>query len=199
MLEQMTELEEQAERVLREMGLEPGQSVLDFGCGSGTYAIPAARIVGGEGADATVYAVDKAWWGMWPGESLAKLARTVRSRGLENICIMKTSGELSIDLADEAVDVVLLHDTLHSYYFSPDEIRGLLREVYRVLQPNGFLSLYPGDPEVSGDRAQLRDIEAAVESTGLRPEAGYTGQVVHENTIVRGHVRKFRKPDREQQ
>jgi hypothetical protein len=31
---------------------------------------------------------------------------------------METSGELEIELADESVDVVLLFDVFHSYYFS---------------------------------------------------------------------------------
>lgn len=111
---------------------------------------------------------------------------------------MKTSGQLSIDLDDASVDVVLAHDVLHSYYFSLDEIRAVLRELHRVLKPNGFLSLYPGDPEVSGASAQLRDIQREIEQAGFRAEAEYAGEVVHENTITRGHVTRFRKTERKQ-
>jgi len=48
---------EQIEVVLRDFGVHQGQTVLDFGCGEGTYTIPAARIVGKHG---TVYALDQA-------------------------------------------------------------------------------------------------------------------------------------------
>ena len=41
-------LEARVLQLLEDVGIEAGQVVLDFGCGSGTYAIPAARIVGKE-------------------------------------------------------------------------------------------------------------------------------------------------------
>ena len=40
---------------LIDAGLQGGQVVLDYGCGIGSYSIPAARIVGDGG---TVYALD---------------------------------------------------------------------------------------------------------------------------------------------
>ena len=42
-------------RTLRGMGLRKGQIVLDYGCGIGSFAIPAAKIVGDDGF---VYALD---------------------------------------------------------------------------------------------------------------------------------------------
>ena len=187
----MTELERQAEEVLRRVGVEAGHSVLDFGCGSGTYAIPAAHLVGGNEGAGKVYAVDKAWWGMWPGEGLAKLAQRVEAEHIQNIRIMKTSGKLRIDLDDASVDVALLHDVVHSYYFSLDQIQTVVQEISRVLRTTGFLSLYPGDPQLSGDIIQLRKIEEAIEQAGFRLEAEYALDVVHESTIVRGQVKKF--------
>jgi ubiquinone/menaquinone biosynthesis C-methylase UbiE len=189
----MTEFEEQAGRVLREIGLSDGQSVIDFGCGSGTWALPAARIVGDGG---TVYALDKAWHGMWPGEGLAALARRAEAEALSNVRVMKTSGELTIDLDAETVDVALAHDVLHSYYFSPQQISAALEELHRVLKPGGILSFYPGDPETSGDLAQLRRILESVQETGFHLESEYSGRVIHEERIVHGCVRVFRKTHR---
>jgi len=34
------------ERVLAEINIQPGLRLLDYGCGPGGYAIPAARMVG---------------------------------------------------------------------------------------------------------------------------------------------------------
>ncbi|HHH84092.1 MAG TPA: hypothetical protein ENL29_01335, partial [Thermoplasmatales archaeon] len=44
------------EEFLREIGIKEKQNILDFGCGDGAYAIPAAKAVGGEGR---VYVADK--------------------------------------------------------------------------------------------------------------------------------------------
>ena len=48
-------LDRNASKMLSEVGIGEGQSILDFGCGSGTYTIPAAKLVGRNGR---VYALD---------------------------------------------------------------------------------------------------------------------------------------------
>lgn len=92
------------------MGLSNGQIVLDFGCGAGNYAIPAAVSVGSEGR---VYALDKERQGFWSSEGLDKLIHRAESRALQNMVVMKTSGEPKIKLEDDSVDMVLLYDVLH--------------------------------------------------------------------------------------
>jgi len=184
-------LEEIGERSLREVGISKGQIILDFGCGSGNYTIPAAVIVGEKGK---VYALDMERRGFWPSEGLDELIRRAKSRRLENIVVMKTSGELKIDLDDESVDAVLLHDVLHYYYFPKEESRReLLREVYRILKPNGFISFYPGDPEISHNYSELETIKKEIENTNFHLESEYSGTVIHENVIQKGHILKFKK------
>ena len=184
-------LKEYGEEFLRSVGIKRGQKVLDFGCGSGNYTIPAAAIVGGEGK---VYASDKERRGFWPSEGLDKLIRRAKFRRLENIVVMETSGDLKIDLEDESVDVVLLYDVLHYYYFPKQEDRRkLLREVYKVLKPNGFISFYPGDPEVSRNYSEMETIKREIEDANFHLESEYTGLIIHENVIQKGRVLKFRK------
>jgi len=48
-------LDGHASEVLAERGVKEGQVVLDFSCGSGTYAVPAVKSVGKNGK---VYALD---------------------------------------------------------------------------------------------------------------------------------------------
>lgn len=184
-------LEEYGKEFLRRVGIKRGQTVLDFGCGSGNYAIPAAAIVSRDGK---VYALDKERRGFWPSEGLDKLIRRAESRRLENIVVMKTSGKLKMDLEDESVDVVLLYDVLHSYYFPKEEDRrSLLCEVYRILKSNGFISFYPGDPEVSHNYSELETIKREIENANFHLESEYTGMIIHEDVIQKGHVLKFRK------
>ena len=95
------ELESRAIEVLERIGIRRGLTVLDFGCGSGTYTIPAARIAGEQGR---VYALDKDKGG------LGELMQKSESAGLRNIERMDTSGEIKIELTSAPVDVVLLFD-----------------------------------------------------------------------------------------
>jgi ubiquinone/menaquinone biosynthesis C-methylase UbiE len=126
------ELESRALEVLQQIGIKRGHTVLDFGCGLGMYTIPAAKIVGEQGM---VYALDK------DKEALDELMQKAESAALKNIKRMETSGKLEIDLADESVDVVLLFDVFHSFYFpQAEDRRRLLGEIYRIIKPSAFLS-----------------------------------------------------------
>jgi tRNA A58 N-methylase Trm61 len=75
------DLESQAFEVLQRAGITRGQIVLDFGCGSGMYTIPAAKIVGEQGR---VYALDK------DKQALDELMQKAKSTGLRNIERMDT-------------------------------------------------------------------------------------------------------------
>jgi ubiquinone/menaquinone biosynthesis C-methylase UbiE len=126
------ELESRALEMLQQIGIRRGHTVLDFGCGSGTYTIALGKIVGEQGR---VYALDK------DKEALDELMQKAESVGLKNIKRMETSGKLEIDLADESVDVVLLFDVFHSFYFpQAEDRRRLLGEIYRIIKPSAFLS-----------------------------------------------------------
>jgi len=119
--------------LLRQLGIREGQTVLDFGCGSGTYTIPAAKIVGKQGS---VYALEK------DREALNELMQKATSAGLENLERMETSGEVDIELEDESADAVFLFDVFHSFFFpQADARRKLLEEIYRIMKPSAFVSI----------------------------------------------------------
>ena len=103
-----TDLSDIASRVIEKVGVKAGQTVLDFGCGSGVYTIPLARVVGDQGE---VYALDK------DRHALDGLMQRAGSAGLANIRRLDTAGGTRIALADNSVDVVLLFDVFHLYYF----------------------------------------------------------------------------------
>jgi len=126
-------LEARALEVLQQIGISKGQTVLDFGCGYGIYTIPVAKIVTEQGR---VYAFDK------DKEALDELMQKAESAGLKNIERMEKSGGLKIELADESVDIVLLFDVFHSFYFpQAEDRRRLLGEIYRIMKPSAFLSI----------------------------------------------------------
>ena len=178
-------IEESGESILKYIGIKRGQKVLDFGCGSGNYTIPAARVVGEQ---ALVYALDE------DKETLDQLMSKAKSIGLKNITRVDASGKSRIRLDNESVDVVLLYDVLHYYYFPEEEDRRqLLYEVYRVLKPNGFLSLYSTHLE-SHREPRLDDVKKEIEESNLHEENEYTGMImVHDDNIEEGCVINFRK------
>jgi len=171
-------LEAHTFKILEKAGIKRGKTILDFGCGSGTYTIPAAKIVGEKGK---VYALDK------DGKVLDELMQKTESLGLRNIKRIDTSGELKIPLADESVDIVLLYDVFHSFYFSQvADRRKLLEEVRRVSKPDALISVWPKHME--------SEAKEEIESANFYPEREYSGTLIHDNEdIEKGKVLNFRK------
>ena len=121
-------LEKDGEQFLRKVGLEEGQSVLDFGCGEGHYTIPAAKIVGSK---SNVYAFDK------DKNALSELEKTAKRFSLKNIELI--NGDTKVSLEDKSVDVVLCYDVVH--YMKNRTL--IYDEVRRVLKTEGSFFLYP--------------------------------------------------------
>ena len=129
-------------QVLEKAGVREDCVVLDFGCGSGAYAIPAARLVGTGGK---VYALDK------NVIALRRLERAAREEGMRNTETILSS-DLDTGLRDGCVDVVLLHDVLHLI----EERMVLFGEINRVLGPGGWVSVYPMHVDKNEVSRQMR-------------------------------------------
>jgi ubiquinone/menaquinone biosynthesis C-methylase UbiE len=172
------DLEAHAFEVLQKAGIKRGKTILDFGCGSGTYTIPVAKIAGEKGK---VYALDK------DKKVLDELMQKAESAGLRNIEKIHTSGELEIPLPDESVDIVLLYDVFHSYYFSQvADRRNLLEEVYRVSKPDALISVWPKHME--------SEAKEEIENANFYLEREYFGTLIHDDKDVeKGKVLNFRK------
>lgn len=171
-------LEKDGEIVLRSIGIKKGQNVLDFGCGSGNYTIPAAKIVEETGK---VYALDK------DKKQLNRLRQKAKSIGLENIEIIETSGELEIPLGDRTFDAILFYDILHNYYFSLSEIEELLKEAYRILRPNGIISVYPKHVE------QKKIIKELKEANFYLDSKYFEHLLIHDDNLEEGEILNFKR------
>jgi len=169
--------EEVGEKSLGEMGIRKGNVVLDFGCGSGNYAILVARIVGNEGR---VYALDK------DEIALDELMQKAESEGLRNIKRMNTSREVEIELENESVDMVLLYDIFWYFPLTDNRLSKLLAEVYRILKPEAMISVYPKHI----DSEQLKN---KIESAGFHLKDKYCKILIHDSKLERGQVLNFSK------
>ena len=124
MVLRVREIRGKPERTLRQMKLAKGQSVLDYGCGIGSFSTLMAGLVGDAGV---VYALD-----IHP-RAIRAVEKNIRKRGIENIRTIRSGRETG--LSDESVDVVLLHDVLQMI----TDTDSLLRELHRVLKSGGVL------------------------------------------------------------
>ena len=116
--------------------VQEGQTFLDYGCGTGSFTIPAARIVNTTGR---VYALD-----CFPRQ-LEIVEEKSRKEGLTNIETILSDSETG--LPDESIDVVWMCDVLHEIR----ERRAVLEELHRVLRREGTLAIYDGMREKALD------------------------------------------------
>src|SRR5262245_7273657 len=112
------------DKMLRLARLQPGEIVLDVGCGTGTLAILAGRQVEPTG---TVYGIDAS------SERIARAAGKAQRQGSE--VIFKVGAAQALPFADAQLDVVLT--TLMLHHLPRSSRQRFASEVRRVLKPGG--------------------------------------------------------------
>ena len=112
--------------------IKEGQYLLDFGCGTGDFAIPAAKIVGSNGK---IFALDCNM------RQLQVVQKKAREAGLTNIQTILS--ENKTNLPDGIMDVIWICDVLHEIR----EKQEVLSEFYRLLKAGGTLLIYDGMKE----------------------------------------------------
>ena len=118
---------QQPDRVVKDLGLKPGEVVADIGCGSGYFTFRLAKAVG---ADGKVYAEDIS------DKALKSLKDRVEREKLTNIAVVKGDAT-DIKIPAAACDAAILVNVLHHV---PKENRlGLTKDVARALKPGGRL------------------------------------------------------------
>lgn len=105
--------------------LEPGMSVLDFGCGPGTISVGLAERI----APGTLHGIDME-------ESQIELARAAASDGGHDNMVFHVGNVYELPFDDDTFDAAHCHAVLMHV---PDTQRALA-EVKRVLKPEGILA-----------------------------------------------------------
>lgn len=112
------------EKVLRLARLEPGESVLDVGCGTGTLAIAAKRHVGPTG---TVYGIDAS------PEMIARANKKASKAGID--VVLQNGLAQALPFHDAQFDAVL--STLILHHLPHKARQEFASEIRRVLRPGG--------------------------------------------------------------
>ena len=142
----VTDLVHTARNRFGNIPVQEGMVVVDYGCGPGRYAVPAAKAVGPEGK---VIAVD-----VHPLAIKATQQKAARE-SLTNVETVLVDG-YDTGIESSSADLVMLLDALHMV----GDRDAVLREIRRVLKDDGTLFMDPG-------HMKLSTATEIVEGTGL--------------------------------
>lgn len=133
--------------------------VVDFGCGYGTFTIPAARIIRG-----TVFAFD-----IEP-EMVTATRRKAKAAGLKNVNVRpRDFAAEGTGLPDASAQYVMLFNILHA-----EDPLVLLREAHRVLRSGGLLAVIHWNYDPTTPRGPSMDIRPRPEQCrGWAVKAGF--------------------------
>ena len=120
-------------KALKAAGIRPGLEVLEVGCGTGFFTIPAAEMVGDEGC---IHAFD-----IHP-LAVEQTAEKIKDACLRNVRLTKTDA-LETGLPDERYDLILLFGVIPAPVLP---LNKLLPEMHRLLRPDGSMAVWTGLP-----------------------------------------------------
>ena len=148
-----------ADKILSMTGLAAGATMADVGAGTGFFAIPAARIVGGEGrvlaADISIEMLD--------------IIRSKLTRENEQVITLIQSSKDSCGIPDEAADFLLLSTVLHE---TADPLT-TIRDLYRAVKPGGKCVIIEWRKEQADKGPPIGDRLAEDEVRRMLLEAGF--------------------------
>lgn len=115
-------------KILRGADIQPGQNVLEVGCGTGFHTVSAAQLIGDHGC---LVAMDVL------SDYVEQTSKKVRAAALRNVHVVKRDA-LDTGLDAESIDTVLLFSVIPS---PTAPLNRLLPEMHRVLKPEGTLAV----------------------------------------------------------
>jgi len=129
------------EKRVARFGIQPGMTIVDYGCGPGRYTIFYSRLAGRQGK---VYAVDI-------HEMAIHLVREkIEKYGLDNVQPVLAK-RYSSGLPDGIADVVTAIDI----FFAIGDKKTFLAELKRIAKPNGMLIIDDGHQPRRASKEQI--------------------------------------------
>ncbi len=122
-------------KTLQIADVQPAQTILEVGCGTGFFTIPAAQMIGDQGC---LVAMDAS------SGFLKEVAKKVQKANLNNVRIVQRNA-LDTGLETASIDKVLLFGVIPFPLLPLDR---LLPEMHRVIKPDGTMAVWLFPPLV---------------------------------------------------
>jgi demethylmenaquinone methyltransferase/2-methoxy-6-polyprenyl-1,4-benzoquinol methylase len=116
-------------KTLRGACIQPGQTVLEVGCGTGFFTIPAVQLIGDQGSLVAIDALS---------DYTERVSNKVQAANFKNVRVVKGDA-LDTGLDTASIDKVLLFGVLP---FPTLPLNRLLPEMHRVLKPDGTMAVW---------------------------------------------------------
>ena len=129
--------------LLDEFGIEPGQTVVDYGCGPGSYVAHAAELTGPQGR---VFALD-----IHELAVKAVMKRAAQEKLVNVTAVLTERNKCS--LVDGIADVIYALDMFHMV----SDPKGLMRDLNRISKRSGFLFIDNGHQSRDEARSKIVD------------------------------------------
>ena len=113
-------------KTLKAAGIQPGQQVLEVGCGSGFFTIAAAELVGDNGC---IHAIDR------QPLAIKMTEKKLQKSGLTNVKL-RIADAAKTGLPNDSIDLVFMFGVIHAL-----PLGLVLPELHRVLRPGGALAV----------------------------------------------------------
>ena len=162
-------------QILNQLQLKENIIAVDFGCGSGGWVIPLAKML----KEGKVFAIDVL------EEKLSVLKSKAQIYNLTNIETILDDVETKIEsLADNSCNLVLMTNLL----FECDDKRGVIAEGKRVLKPGGIILIVdwikdnPLTKEI--ERLDFENLKEISKETGLKIKKEFSAGSYHQALIL---------------
>ena len=149
--------------ILKHLGIAPGSTIVDLGCGNGFFTFPAAVAMG----EGMVIAADMS-------EEMLSLLRQRNTP--DNIQILQVE-EVKMDIEDDEVDAAVLIALYHEFKHPMEN----LAELKRTLKPGGKVLILDWDPQADKERGPAKVHRVAKDKAIKNLEAADFSVDSHEN------------------
>ena len=116
--------------ILLEAGIKEGQTVLEVGCGSGFFTIPAAQLLSKKGQ---IYALDI------NEIAMKDIKRKMYSRNIQNIIPLQQDA-MNTTLDSNSIDLAFFFGVPRLFRMK-DVFNKVFSEMARIIKPGGFISI----------------------------------------------------------
>jgi ubiquinone/menaquinone biosynthesis C-methylase UbiE len=161
-------------KILKELRLRKNMTAVDFGCGSGGWAVPLAK----ELEEGKVIAIDIL------EEPISALKARIKLEKIANIQTVLADAEKGTDIFENSVDLVLMTNLL----FQCEDKKSVLEEGKRILKKTGKILVVDWDPKASiGPKQEgisIEDVKSLAQEAGLEVKKDFPAGGFHYGIIL---------------